>query len=530
MSKYKSPLLNTLRKKSRIFLDGKDEDEIEEKRMISRRQFLDTGIKSGLIIGAASSLPLFSSCKNNTSDKNGNADSGSLLKPKVVIIGAGISGLTAAHYLKKSGVVKYEIYDALKRCGGRMHTIPEFLPGITVDIGGEFVDTVHTEMLALCKEFNIELNDYFSDPLHEGEGREWYVINDKRYTIKQVFNEFKNFLPVIQKDLESCGENYDTPDAIRLDKLSLEEYLAKIGITGWLKELLRCGYLSEFGLDLQDNSALNFIDMLGVSETNEIELYGDSDERYSIKGGVVSLINEMVASVGNIHLEHKLVEINKSGSGYSIIFENGKTTYADVIICTIPFSVLRDVKFNVGTIKPQKLKAIKELGYGQNAKLFLGFDERVWRKYKTIGYLFNDKIHNGWDSSFGQTDNKGPGIYTVFLGGKDAIDMAANKNDVERYVNMYLPLLDKIYPGMKSKFNDNADIAWWPKSKITKGSYSAFYPGQWNDVAPYITEPIGNIYFSGEHCSVDFQGFMNGGAQTGKDVALALLKRINAAG
>ncbi len=525
MSKYKSSLLNTLQKKSRIYLDGVDEDEWEE-RKFSRRRFLETTAKSALLVGAASTLPSLTSCKHN-STKSEEGKSDTLLKPKVAIVGAGIAGLTTAHYLKKSGAVKYEIYDTLKRCGGRMHTIPEFLPGLTLDIGGEFIDTVHTEMLALCKEFNLELNDYAADPLHEGDSREWYVINDKRYTVKQVFDAFKNFLPQIEKDLKSCGENYDTPDAVRLDKMSLDEYLARIGISGWLRELLRCGYLSEFGLDLEDNSALNFIDMLSVSDTNEVQLYGDSDERYSIKGGVVSLINELVSSVGNINLEHKLVEINKSGNGYILLFENGKSTYADFVILTIPFTVLRDVKLNVGTISPQKLKAINELGYGQNSKLFLGFDERIWRtKHKTIGYLFNDKIHNGWDSSFGQTDNKGPGIYTVFLGGKDAVEMAANKKNVDQYVAKYLPLLDKIYPGIKSKYNDNADIAWWPKSKITKASYSAFLPGQWTDVMPYISEPIGNIWFAGEHCSYDFQGFMNGGAQTGKDTALALFKKL----
>lgn len=528
MSKYKSPLLNILQKKSRIYLDGIDEDELEEKKYYNRRQFLDTSLKSSLAVGLVSAIPVFNSCKNN--NQSGTSSTDSAFKPKVAIIGAGISGLNAAHYLKKSGAVKFDIYEGLKRCGGRMHTIAEFLPGITLDIGGEFVDTGHTEMLSLIDEFKLEKNDYAADPLYKGEGREWYVINGKRYTIKQVFNEFKNFLPIIESDLKSCGENYDTPDAVRLDKMSLDEYLTKIGISGWLKELLRCGYLSEFGLDLEDNSALNFIDMLSVSESNEVQLYGDSDERYSIKGGVVALINELVAAVGNIHLEHKLIEINKAGDGYSLIFENGKSAYADFVILTIPFTVLRDVKFNVGSIAPQKLKAIKELGYGQNAKLFLGFDERVWRtRHKTMGYLFNDKIHNGWDSSFGQTDNKGAGIYTVFLGGKDAVYMAENKKDTQKFVDMYLPLLDKIYPGMKSKYNDNADIAWWPKSKIIKGSYSAFYPGQWTDVMPYISEPIGNILFAGEHCSDEFQGFMNGGAQTGKEVALTLLKKIKAA-
>ena len=49
MSKYKSPLLNNLQKKSRIYLDGIDEDALEEKQYYSRRQFLDTSVKSALI-------------------------------------------------------------------------------------------------------------------------------------------------------------------------------------------------------------------------------------------------------------------------------------------------------------------------------------------------------------------------------------------------------------------------------------------------------------------------------------------------
>lgn len=528
MTTFKSPLLNRLQRQSKIYLSGMDNDEWEEKQYLSRRDFLTKSVKATAGIAVVSTLTGITSCNSNNTKNKDSGSSGSAFKPKVAIIGAGIAGLNAAHYLKKSGAVQYEIFDMLKRCGGRMHTIAEFLPGITLDIGGEFVDTGHAEMRRLIEEFHLEVNDYGADPLHEGENREWYVINDKRYSMKQVFNEFKNFLPQIEKDAMSCGDNYDTPDAVRLDRLTLDEYLARLGISGWLKELLRAAYLSEFGLDLADNSALNFIDMIRVNDKNEVELYGDSDERYSIKGGVVSLINELAAAVGNIKLEHQLVEINKANSGYSLIFANGKTTYADYVILTTPFSVLREVTFNVEMSKT-KSRAIKELGYGQNAKLFLGFDERVWRtRHKTIGYLFNDKIHNGWDSSFGQKENEGPGIYTVFLGGRDAVYMADNKKHPEQFVDKYLPVLDKIYPGIKSKFNDNADIAWWPKSKIIKGSYSAFYPGQWTDVMPYISEPVGNILFAGEHCSDEFQGFMNGGAQTGKDVALTLLKKIKA--
>ena len=371
MSVFKNLLLKQLQQKSRIYLHEMEEDEAEEKKQYNRRQFLETSAKSGIAVGLLSSSSIFSSCRNqSTLNDNTIKSTVSVLKPKVAIVGAGIAGLNAAHYLKKSNIVTYEVYDMLTRVGGRMHTIQDFLPGLSLDIGGEFIDTDHEEMLALCKEFKVELLNRKTDTFYEGEGREWYVINDKRYTMKQVFDAFKNYLPIIKKDLDSCGENYNSLDFVRLDKMNLDEYVTSIGVSGWLKELLRCAYLSEFGLDLEDNSAMNFIDMLRVNNKNEVEFYGESDEIYSIKGGVVSLINKLSAYAENINLAHQLVEIRTKGEGYSLFFFNLKTTYADYIILTIPFTILREVKINVDNIAPQKIKAIKELGYGQNAKLF----------------------------------------------------------------------------------------------------------------------------------------------------------------
>src|SRR6266478_5191228 len=60
--------------------------------------------------------------------------------PKIVIVGAGLAGLTAAYELRKKGVFA-EIHEASDRVGGRLLTAPNAIgPGLTVDLGAEFVD------------------------------------------------------------------------------------------------------------------------------------------------------------------------------------------------------------------------------------------------------------------------------------------------------------------------------------------------------------------------------------------------------
>ncbi len=70
--------------------------------------------------------------------------------------------------------------------------------------------------------------------------------------------------------------------------------------------------------------------------------------------------------------------------------------------------------------------------------------------------------------------------------------------------------------------NDKAARFHWPTYPFTKASYACYLPGQWTTIAGAEIKPVGNLYFAGEHCSRDFQGFMNGGAETGKQVAQEL--------
>jgi monoamine oxidase len=67
----------------------------------------------------------------------------------------------------------------------------------------------------------------------------------------------------------------------------------------------------------------------------------------------------------------------------------------------------------------------------------------------------------------------------------------------------------------------------WPTFAWTKGSYSCYKPGQWTTIAGAEGLPVGNLFFAGEHCSYDFQGYMNGAAQSGLDTAKAIMARLS---
>ena len=183
--------------------------------------------------------------------------------------------------------------------------------------------------------------------------------------------------------------------------------------------------------------------------------------------------------------------------------------------------MLRKVELNV-EMTPEKKNAIQSLNYGTNAKMMFGMDKRLWRDSGYGGYLFNNVVQNGWDNSLAQLGDTGYGGYTVFLGG------AAGKNLNKDEYDKYLTGIDKAYHGAKAAHNGKKAIMHWPTQPFVMGSYACFTKGHIVNVQPHIATPIGNIFFAGEHCSVEFQGFMEGGAETGKVAAEEILKKVKA--
>jgi monoamine oxidase len=475
-----------------------------------RRRFLLSAAKAVVTVGAADILSRASAGAAPVS-----------LAPTIAVIGGGLAGLSAAYYLRRAGhhALVYEADGST--LGGRVKTVRNILgQNLTTEAGGEFIDSGHVDLLRLAGEFRLEL----IDTQLRSEKRlvkDDYFFGGKRYTERDVIEEFRGLAKLIKRDQDSLPKSLDyktsTPLGRQLDLLSAEEYFTHIGARGWFFDLLKNAFTSEFGMDIGEQSSLNFITMIGADVSQDkFKIFGESDERYKIKGGNDLIIRALASRLSNqIKTGYNLAAIKTNGRGFVLSFENGKETKADYLILALPFTMLRHVELKV-ELPPQKRRAINELGYGSNAKLLLGFRERVWRSQGFSGYLFNDEIQNGWDNSQLQNNNLGVGGYTVFLGG--ARGKSLQESDHEKY----LLNLDHIYRGAAHQFNEQQRVFNWSSNPLTRGSYACYKPGQWTSIGGAEFEPVGQMYFAGEHCSRDFQGYMNGAAETGRRSAQLL--------
>lgn len=461
---------------------------------------------------------------------------------KIGIVGAGLAGLSCGYELKKNGI-SATLYEASNRVGGRCFSLGGSFGGVNfpnqvVERGGEFIDNLHKTMIGYAREFGLTLENVEKQP-----GEIFYYFNRQRYSEAVVVDEYRNFVAAMRADLLKISTaptaDKHTDADVLFDNTNLLEYLETRKAGNVIKQAITTAYMSEFGLELHNQSCLNFLLFIHADKRSKFTPFGVfSDERYHIIGG-----NEQIAQClgnklqGQINLGMRLVKVSKTATNrIELTFQNNSQTTSaiyDAVVITIPFTALRDVELDPSLELPAwKRNAIAKLSYGTNAKMMIGFDQRLWTAQGSNGTSYSNLVNHQttWESNPTKATNTS--VLTDYSSGNRGASL--NPNQVQLEAAKFLTDLDHVYPGAlaaasrDAKGKIKAHLQHWPSNPLIKGSYAGYQPGQFTTIANNEGKPIGNIHFAGEHTSsfYEWQGYMEGAAATGIQAANEILQDI----
>jgi monoamine oxidase len=460
--------------------------------------------------------------------------------PSVGIVGAGLAGLACGDALRSKGIVA-SLYDASTRPGGRCFSLRGFFPGQVAERGGEFIDNLHKTMLGYAQRFGLAIEDVTRPP-----GDVAYFFDGQHWPESVVVDEFRDFVAAMRVDLRRLSREVtaaDHTDAdVALDRTNLLEYVeggngAGLAAGPVAREAIVQAYIAEYGRAPDEQSCLNFLLFIHADRRSKFTPFGVfSDERFHVVDGNDRIAEALAGGLATqIEPEMHLVRLRATPAGrLELTFRRGAATLTrvhDVVVLAIPFTTLREVELdaNLG-FPPAKLDAIRLLGYGDNAKMMVGFSGRPWAAQGSNGTSYSDLPNHQttWETNPGAATAT-RAVLTDYSGAARGAGLDPGAPDVE--AERFLADLDLVYPGAAAAATRIAGaplvhLEHWPSNPLTKGSYTCYLPGQFTSIAGIEGMRVGQIHFAGEHVNsfFEFQGFMEGAALSGIDAATEILR------
>ncbi|WP_405436288.1 FAD-dependent oxidoreductase [Streptomyces avidinii] len=539
----RTPLMHTLR---RLAADHAAADRLQmpaaEIRGSSRRELLTRAVALGLGTALASAAAPAHAAETLPDKKPATP-------ARVAVIGAGISGLTAALTLTDAGI-PFTLYEANPaRVGGRMWTQrTHWAHGQTSEIGGELIDTSHKKILELCRRFDLPTEDFLGGGPNGAEETLWF--NGEYYSRTQADEDFKAVYQALRRDLQAAGEvswNSSTPAGTALDDMTLYEWIETRvpgGHTSQLGRFIDVAYNVEYGADTTAQSALALVLLMGYQPNpGHFNVWGLSNERYHITGGNDRLPNAIASAlpVGSIVMGRELLAVRANPDGTQTLTFNDsgatRTATTDHTILCVPLPVLQRIDTAAAGFDPLMRNLLRDSRMGHCTKLNMQFTNRPWRGAGpwpgiSAGDCFTDSpVQQTWDTTKVQPGNGG--ILLQYGGGSLAQALTpatpfATESDpyVRDLATRMLTGIDAFYPGTKAAWTGRAQLSAWHRNPHSLGAYSYWPTGYLHRYARYEGTAQGNIHISGEHCSYDFQGFMEGGATEGARAAQEVITAL----
>uniref|UniRef100_A0A8C9DUA5 Amine oxidase n=1 Tax=Prolemur simus TaxID=1328070 RepID=A0A8C9DUA5_PROSS len=445
----------------------------------------------------------------------------------VVVIGGGISGLSAAKLLSEHDV-DVLVLEARDRVGGRTHTVRNEHVNY-VDVGGAYVGPTQNRILRLSKELGIE-----TYKVNVCERLVQYV-KGKSYPFRGAFPPVWNPIAYLDynnlwRTMDNMGKEipadapWQAPHAEEWDRMTMKELINKICWTKTARQFASLFVNINVTSEPHEVSALWFLWYVKqCGGTTRIFSVTNGGQERKFVGGSGQVSERMMDLLGDrVKLKRPVTYVDQSSDNIIVETLNRELYECRYVITAIPPILTSKIHFRP-ELPPERNQLIQRLPMGAIIKCMMYYKEAFWKKKDYCGCMIIEDEESPISITLDDTKPDGslPAIMGFILARKaDRLAKLHKEISVSALFSLLHFLPTELQPVHYEEKN-------WCEEQYSGGCYTAYFPpGIMTLYGRVIRQPVGRIYFAGTETATQWSGYMEGAVEAGERAAREVLNAL----